>query len=267
LISTASAVQDGEVFRALPASAFLVVAAPLVAAAIDGGGRSVIASCADGSVIFATKWEDVHCAGAIRMPPGHVPRVGSMRDRAAAIGLDREAARERDLEEQIAEAIARRPATSRTHPAPVTLTPRERADLRHFVALGRAPAAATIEYERNGSLDRMCLAYARWFDTRMRHAFAAWGISLTGPVLVFRLEPSASGESAPMPSFAQGGATFRPDASDARQLGWIAEGGAASRPPASRLGYVVLPSGFDVNRPLAIFWGDAVVTTRPWRRS
>lgn len=34
---------------------------------------------------------------------------------------------------------------------------------------------------------------------------------------------------------------------------------------ASRLGYVVLPAGFELDRPLTVFWGDEVTAVR-WRR-
>jgi hypothetical protein len=56
-------------------------------------------------VVIAQRWEDVHCAGAVRMPDGYVPRVGSARDRAMAVSFEREAARERDLEAQIGRAV------------------------------------------------------------------------------------------------------------------------------------------------------------------
>lgn len=87
--------------RILLGSACLVVATPLMDATADDAGRTVIASCADGSVIFATKWEDVHCAGAARMPAGHVPRVASESDRAAALAWERETVRERELDAEI----------------------------------------------------------------------------------------------------------------------------------------------------------------------
>jgi hypothetical protein len=105
------------VLRILLGSLCLVVAAPLMTAAADGAGRTVIASCADGSVIFATKWEDVHCAGAARMPPGHVPRVASEPDRAVALAWEREKLRERDLDEEIAAAAVPEPRA----PAPGSL--------------------------------------------------------------------------------------------------------------------------------------------------
>jgi hypothetical protein len=229
---------------------------------MDGAGRSVVGSCADGSVIFATKWEDVHCEGAVRMPAGYVPRVASQRDRSAAVA---EVTREDALEAQIAAHLVQGGAP-RAHVAPVLLMPRDYADLRRFVSRGEMLAAASIEYERGlGSLDRMRLAHSRWFDDSLREAFAELSLALTGPVLVFRLEAAPGAPGAPVPSFAQGGVTFRPDPSDPRQLGWIVDEGAGSRPDTFRLGYVVLPVGFDVDRPVAIFWGDAVVATRPAR--
>jgi hypothetical protein len=81
------------------------VATALIASALDAGAESVVASCADGSVIFAGRWTDVGCAGAARMPPGQVARVGSEPDRTRALAWEREAARERDLEASLAEVI------------------------------------------------------------------------------------------------------------------------------------------------------------------
>jgi hypothetical protein len=253
-------VHDGRVLRALLGSA-LLVALPLIAAAMDGGGYPIVASCADGSVIFATKWEEVRCAGAIRVPRSHGTRVGSMPGRSVALALEREAARERDLEEQIAQwVVQRRAVLARS----LAFTPREHSNLRQLIASRPAPAAAVIEYERRvGAPARMRVAHAVRFETHLRHVFERLGMSLAGPALVFEAD-GFSFRSAPVPFFAQGGITFRPDAGDPRQLGWISEEVAGAGPAASRLGYVVLPSGFDVNRPVVIFWGDAVVATQPF---
>ena len=249
--------------RSLAVQALLFAIARGIAAAPDGGTPSVVASCADRSVIFATRPEQVRCEGAIVLPSGLIPRVGSLDDRNVAVAAQVERWRESDLDFLIAHAPRRAPY--RTHPTRVSLDPGEHADLERIVALGRARAAATLENERlEGSPIRMRLAHSRAFDTQLRRNFAGRGISLDGPVLVFTLEPG-SAPRAPMPSFGQGGVTFRPDSGDARQLGWIVAGGATTPHAKSRLGYVVLPAGFDVERPLAVFWGDAVTATRPWR--
>jgi len=243
------------VLRSGPGLAFLSVAALLVTAAA-AGARGVVASCADGSVLLASRWEDVHCAGAIRMPPGVTARVGSTKHRAAALATLREADRERELEEQIAGAVS----AERVSPVSLDLTTAQGDELRQLLARGQAASAAFIERPRAvGQADRMHLAHSPELEARLREEFAAAGEALPGPVLVFGLEPSPGASRPPIPAFAQGGVTFRPYPGDARQLGWIGESFLVS----PHLGYVVLPAGFDLSRPLVIFWGDAVAATRP----
>lgn len=246
-----------------PLAALLVLVASPCAFAAESSVRQVVASCEDGSVIFATKWEHVRCEGAIRMPPGFVPRVASEYDRALVVA---EHSREREMEEQLAGFDARRRAASFAHTAVVMLPPREHAELAHFVERGSGPAAAALEYGRvAGPGERMTLAHSHPFDSQLRAAFAELGTPLAGPVLVFRFEPADAVASIPVPSFAQGGISFRPSSGDARQLGWIDAGDSAPAPDAPRLGYVALPVEFDLRRPLVIFWGNAVVATRAWR--
>jgi hypothetical protein len=247
----------------LPAClAGLFMTIPLLSSATDAGGGLVMVSCPGGAVALAKDASDVHCAGALRMPPGRIARVRSRGDREVARAWERDVARERRLEREIGELLERREAPRRAEPAPVLLSPLEYAELRRVAAVVHAPAVASIAYRHgDGIRDRLRFAHAPWLGARLREV-----MPLPGPVLVFELHRSPELAAVPVPSFAQGGVSFRPDPSDPSQLGWVASGASASPPGSPQLGYVVLPEGFDVERPLAIFWGDAVVATRAWTR-
>lgn len=242
--------------RLLARSLLLALVLPTAAFALE---RPIVAGCGDGSVVFAAKWEDVHCAGAVRMTRGRVPGVGAVPDPTPHVS-PREVARERALEREIA-AVVPSAGGAPIGSADVMLPTAEHRALRDLVVLGRAPASAGLAYRRDGARPaRIDVAYSRDLDERVRATFEQVGIPLAGPVLAFRLD---AGPSTPVPAFAQGGVTHRPDPRDVRELGWVREIGAA---PATgpRLGYAVLPAGFDVTRPLVLFWGDAVAATPAW---
>ena len=252
----------------LRAISLYVAAGALLAAALPTTARALIAACADGSVVFAKRWEDVHCAGAVEVAPEDVPQFGYVpRDRAAerrTFSRQHEAMRERDLEAQLAALLA--PAIQARPSDPVlplvALSAAEYRDLARFVALSEERAAVAIEH--GAPPVQIRLAHSRAFDERLRADLAARGSSAPGPILLFSVEPTAGSLGAMPPSFAQRGVTFRPQAMDPSQLGWIAGGNAAPDRGAPRLGYVALPAGFDLARPLIVFWGDAVAAA--WLR-
>jgi len=241
-------------------------AAALVAVFLPSAGHALIAACADGSVIFAKKWEDVRCAGAAEVAPQDVPQLGFVpRDAAKqrqTLRRELEAMREGDLEAQLAAlpAVGAPPGASGL--PLVALGAAEQRDLARLIAVGRERAAASIE--RAAPHGRIRLAHSRAFEARLRAGLGARGSSAPGPVLLFSLEPGAAGLGATPPCFAQGGVTFRPHPMDSGQLGWIAVAAGAPERGAPRLGYVVLPAGFDLARPLVVFWGDAVAAA--WLR-
>ena len=245
-----------------------VAAFTLLAAALPSTARALIATCADGSVVFAKKWQDVRCTGAVEVAPNDVPQFGFVpRDRAAerrAFNRQHEATRERDLEAQLAALPA---VSAQARPAGaalplVALSAAEYRDLVHLVSLSQERAEVAIE--GGAPPVQIRLAHSRAFEARLRTDFAARGSSAPGPILLFSVEPSAVGLGTTPPSFAQRGVTFRPQPMDPSQLGWIAGGGAAPGRSAPRLGYVALPAGFDLTRPLVVFWGDAVAAA--WLR-
>ena len=123
----------------------------LLGAALPTSARALIATCADGSVVFAKKWQDVHCSGAVEVAPKDVPQFGYVpRDRVAerrAFNRQHEAMRERDLEAQLAALPAVSAQARSTGPAlPLAaLSAAEYRDLARLVALSQERAAVAIE--------------------------------------------------------------------------------------------------------------------------
>jgi hypothetical protein len=229
----------------------------LLAVPIASDASALVVSCADGSVVFAQRWRDVHCAGATLVAPGSVPPLGLRPPepslaRRRAFRARQESAREREIESQLADALSRGPAPPAVSSGPPTAQPPP----GPARLAGAAPGAGVLELELRGARPaRLRVAHEPAFERRVRAQLAARGVAAPGPVLVFSLASATVGAGVPVPAFAQGGVTLRPDASDPGQFGWL----GAGRPA---LGYVALPARFDLARPLVVFWGDAVAAAR-----
>jgi len=245
----------------------------------------VVAACGDGSVILAKKWEHVNCVGAIEVAPEDVPPIGSGKkprpiawanflreqekiqresqrtppriDRAKNRAPDVSAVRDAS-EDRYPSARLRR---AYTRPS-LRLTAAERRDLSLLVELSQRSTPAVLEHTRTGAGTAvMQIAHSRAFEAQLHARQRAAGDYRFGPILVFSLEPGSTDlRTAPL-SFVQGGPGFSPNVDDPRDFGWIGESDTRGKAKGKRLGYVVLPESFEVSRPLAVFWGDAVVAT------
>jgi hypothetical protein len=252
-----------------------------LAALVPAPSGALVAECEDGSVVLASRWEDVHCAGAVEVAPGETPRLGAARQ------LDRpdwrrarrqhEAQRELDLETQIERArTGLRPERATLRPQPAAprqapglpaceatrfeLSQSEYDALSRFIELSQERAATHIDRDAEGRA-RMRLAHSQAFEAKLRARLVAAGRDGAGTVLVFSLAPHDARLGDP-PHFGQRGSTFRPQTPDPAQLGQIVRKGGPLDEPKTRLGYVVLPAGFELGRPLLLFWGDAVAATQ-----
>jgi hypothetical protein len=245
----------------------------------------VVAACADGSVILAKKWAHVNCMGAVEVAPEDVPPIGSgktprtiawsnfMREQEAlrrAAGSEFAPTNRIQNRARVAPSNRRRP-TLNTDAAPnpsqsrrpsLKLAADEKRDLALLVDFSqRKIPAALVRTQAGAKIAVMQVAHSKAFEAKLRAVQQRTETARSGPVLVFSLEPAGTDLSTTPLSFVQGGPGFHPSAGDPRELGWIEDGSAASATGSRALGYIVLPEFFDVSRPIAIFWGDAVVAT------
>jgi hypothetical protein len=100
------------------------------------------------------------------------------------------------------------------------------------------------------------LAHSQAFEERLRGA-AAGG----GPVLLFAVQPKAVGPFQPNFTFVQGQQTFSPRRDDPGQLGVLFGHLGDLAAEELVLGYLVLPSGLDLARPMDIYWDDRQIGT------
>ncbi len=157
--------------------------------------------------------------------------------------------------------VARRPSAAMR--ASFTLTADERRDLALLVDLSQRDTPAILRNTQNGvTTARLKIAHSRAFEAKLRAHQRTVSARRSGPVLVFSLEPANADVMDTPLSFVQGGPSFRPNARNSREFGWIDDVEAAPGQRTTRLGYIVLPESFEVSRPLAVFWGDAVVGAR-----
>jgi len=154
--------------------------------------------------------------------------------------------------------LARRPSAAMR--ASFTLTADERRDLALLVDLSQRDTPAILKFTQKGvTTASLKIAHSRAFEAKLRAHQRTASARHLGTVLVFSLEPGNADAMDTSLSFVQGGPSFRPNARNSREFGWIDDVDAATGQATTRLGYIVLPESFEVSRPLAVFWGDAVV--------
>ena len=77
-----------------------------------------------------------------------------------------------------------------------------------------------------------------------------------GPVVLFSAEAAAPGAFWANFTFAQGHTAFHANRDDPRQMGLIDGSLGPLAAGDAVLGYVVLPSGVDVEQPMDVYWND-----------
>jgi hypothetical protein len=273
------------IWLAFERGALLILGVGALTAAPALAHAGVVAACGDGSVILAKRWDDVNCAGAIEGAPDDVPPIGSgkkprpiawanflreqeelqrasrrppvpvnrVKKRAPAVSAVRDESEDRYR--------STRPSRAYSRPS-LRLTAEERRDLSLLVELSQRSTPAVLEHTRTGAGTAvMQIAHSRAFEAHLHARQRAAGDYRFGPILVFSLEPAGTDLRAAPLSFVQGGPGFSPNVDNPRDFGWIGEGDTRGKSKGRRLGYIVLPESFEVSRPLAVFWGDAVVAT------
>ena len=131
-------------------------------------------------------------------------------------------------------------------------------DLYVIVELSQTDAPATFEIRGADDRERLrvALAHSAAFEARLRRAAAVGGGIGGGPVLVFTAVAGDHEHFQPAFTFAQGHLAFAPRAGDARQLGFVQGRPGNLAPGDVVLGYVVLPEGFSLTRPVDVYWHD-----------
>ncbi len=131
-------------------------------------------------------------------------------------------------------------------------------DLYIIVELSQGDAPATFEIRGADDRERLrvSLAHSAAFEARLRRAAAVAGGLGGGPVLVFTALARDHEHFQPAFTFAQGHLAFAPRSGDPRQLGLVQGRSGNLAPDDLVLGYVVLPEGFDLTRPLDVYWHD-----------
>jgi hypothetical protein len=269
---------------------------PSVAPAVTG-------VCPDGSVFVVQRSADVPCRGAKRVDSHEVPplrpenlprsylwdvhrekvdqnnpynlvdRAAKVRESGVSLGPDTLSATQGGVASsgpmpepalpQVASAPPSTPAPPTRAPADLGLTDGELRDLFYLVELSQQRAPATLLRAGPAGPDslRVSFAHSQAFDERLHRAGNTGG----GPVLLFSVQPKAAGRFQPNFTFVQGHTTFSPRRDDPAQLGVISGRIGELQADELLLGYVVLPAGIDVQRPIDLYWDDQQIaaTFRP----
>jgi hypothetical protein len=162
-------------------------------------------------------------------------------------------------------AAAPRPAAA-AGPLDLGLSDEEARDLALIVELSQQRAPAALERSDDGGATlSLRVAPSAAFEARLREALTGRGHALAGPVLLFSVRAAGSGVFHPNFTFVQDHEAFHPDAADPAQLGLIRGSAGAIGPESEVLGYAVLPAGFELGRPLDLYWDDRQLsaTLRP----
>jgi hypothetical protein len=270
----------------------LVVAAalgwPTAAAAITG-------VCPDGSVFVVRRAADVPCRDAKHVEPSKVPPLRpenlpraylwdvhreridennpyNLVDRAekvrtlgnadigsAAPPLGATPSAPGSALPQVAAAPPSAPPPARgPRPSDLGLTDGELRDLFYLVELSQKRAPATFLRAGKGGEDslRVAMAYSQAFEERLRGAGAE-----PGAVLLFTVQPKAAERFLPNFTFVQGHLTFSPRRDDPGQIGVLSGRLGDLGSDELVLGYVVLPPGLDLARPVDVYWDDRQLAT------
>ena len=274
----------------------------VLAAALAGASSAfaITGVCPDGSIFIVQSASDVPCKNAKRIEPHEVPpmrpenlprpylwevhrekldqnnpynlvdRAAQMRklgrtDNDGAAGPPSGAAASGLA--SAAPAVGSAPphaATPRSAgPLPLGLTDGELRDLFFLVELSqqRAPATFTQATARGAEGMRVSFAWSQAFEDRVHGAAAG----AEGKPVLFSVQAKEPATFQPNFTFVQGPVAFTPKRDDASQFGVLQGHAGALGAQDLALGYVVLPAGLDLARPIDVYWDDRrlAATFRP----
>jgi hypothetical protein len=152
---------------------------------------------------------------------------------------------------------------SASEPLPLGLSDGEVRDLFFLVELSQqhAPATFTLPAAHGSEALRVSFAWSQAFEDRVRRALP----SGEGKPLLFTVQAREPTSFQPNFTFVQGSSTFTPKRNDVSQFGILQGHAGALAARDLVLGYVVLPAGVDLARPVDMYWDDRrlAATLRP----
>ena len=188
--------------------------------------------------------------------------------RAARLGTKSAGEAERAAQAQPAQAPAQTAAVrpSLVPPAPpspalLALADDELRDLVRLIGLRQADSPAQLEVSdaRGDARMRIQLAWSAAFEG---YALATLGRDpASSHVIVFASLAESDTDFQPNFFVVQNGRTFRPDPTSPSELGFLL--GTAGKLAAGEVavGYLIVPSSFDPQAPIELFWNDRSVET------
>jgi len=143
-------------------------------------------------------------------------------------------------------------------PRDLGLTDGELRDLFFIVELAqeRAPAVFVKEKANGSQTMRLSLGYSRAFEQRLQESWARSGAPVSNRVLLFTLVALQADTFQPNFTLTQGHLAAQIDAADPRQMALLQGRFGALQRDEVALGYLVLPEGMDLARPVDVYWDD-----------
>ncbi len=243
--------------------------------------ETITGVCPDGSIFLVQTERAIPCRGAKRIAPDEVPPLrpeylprpytwqvyNEGQDPNNAYNMVDAARQVRSLKNRPPSAgSAPAPGTPAVSAAPPAgrppLGPRdlglsdgELRDLFLIVELSqdRAPAAFSKEGADGRERLNVSLAHSSAFARRFEQSL---GVAGSGAVLLFTTVARDADAFYANFTFSQGHLTFHPKADDPAQLGILQGHLGPQAPDSVALGYVALPDGIDLTRPLDVYWND-----------
>ncbi len=257
----------------------------LAALGAADAAHAIAGVCPDGSVYIVQNASQIPCEGAKQVEPSKIPPLRPenlprpylwevYREKADVSRnpyhlIERADEVRRGEPATEAQRAANRPGAAAV-PGPPTPGASERVDRVRDLGLSegevrdlfmlvelsqqRAPVHF-VETTQGREQLRVSFAYSLAFVERAQQA----GLVPTGarnPVVLFSAVAAQTAPFHPNFTVVQGQLAFQPDPEDDAQLGLLRGRGGVQTPDAVVLGYLVLPDGFDLSRPVDLYWND-----------
>ncbi len=252
----------------------------LVALGAADAAHALAGVCPDGSIFIVQSAAQIPCEGAKEVEPSKMP---PLRPENLPRPYLWEVYRERadvgrnpyHLLERADDVRRGGPATASTPPPPVAAPPPsepvrsapdrvrqlglsegEVRDL--FVLVELSQQRSPVHFvEADGGRERLRVSFAH--SRAFRDRAEQGGLvepGTTRDVLLFSSVAARRSEFHPHFTLVQGPHAYQPSAGDTRELGLLRGAVGPQARDAVALGYIILPDGFDLSRPIDVYWND-----------